>query len=132
MYPDDLKYTTEHEWVRSTDSGAVRIGITAFAQDALGDVVYVSLPTVGDTVTAGDTCGEVESTKSVSDLYAPVSGTVVAGSDVGAAVTWGSSCRSVAAPRPPPTHSAPITAARTTAALPRGLRRNGRRAGPRQ
>ena len=74
-YPAGLRYTAEHEWVR-TEGDVVRIGITSFAQEALGDVVYVSLPTVGDTVTAGDTCGEVESTKSVSDLYAPVSGEV--------------------------------------------------------
>ena len=77
-YPQDLRYTAEHEWVRSGEDGTVRIGITAFAQDALGDVVYVSLPTVGDTVSTGDACGEVESTKSVSDLYAPVSGEVSA------------------------------------------------------
>lgn len=80
MYPDDLKYTSEHEWVRSpgdTD-GAVRVGITHFAQDALGDIVYVSLPEVGETVEAGSTCGELESTKSVSDIYAPVSGEIVA------------------------------------------------------
>jgi glycine cleavage system H protein len=79
LYPDDLKYTAEHEWVRSPGEaeGSVRIGITHFAQDALGDIVYVSLPEVGDTVAAGDTCGELESTKSVSDIYAPVSGEVV-------------------------------------------------------
>ena len=77
-YPQDLRYTPEHEWVRAGSDGVVRIGITAFAQDALGDVVFVSLPAVGDTVTAGDSCGEVESTKSVSDVYAPVSGEVVA------------------------------------------------------
>jgi glycine cleavage system H protein len=77
-YPEDLRYTAEHEWVRRTDEGTVRIGITAFAQDALGDVVYVSLPTVGDTVDAGDACGEVESTKSVSDLYSPLAGEVTA------------------------------------------------------
>ncbi|MGL5852411.1 MAG: glycine cleavage system protein GcvH [Phycicoccus sp.] len=76
-YPDALRYTAEHEWVR-IDGDTARIGITSFAQQALGDVVYVSLPTVGDPVVAGDTCGEVESTKSVSDLYAPVSGTVTA------------------------------------------------------
>ena len=76
-YPAGLRYTAEHEWVRE-EGNVVRIGITAFAQEALGDVVYVSLPGVGDTVTAGDTCGEVESTKSVSDLYAPVSGEVTA------------------------------------------------------
>lgn len=80
MYPDDLNYTAEHEWVRSPGEteGSVRIGITHFAQDALGDIVYVSLPEVGDTVDAGGTCGELESTKSVSDIYAPVSGEVVA------------------------------------------------------
>jgi len=76
-YPSGLRYTAEHEWVR-VDGDTVRVGITSFAQEALGDVVYVSLPTVGDTVVAGDTCGEVESTKSVSDLYAPVSGEVSA------------------------------------------------------
>ena len=77
-YPDDLRYTTEHEWVRTSNGGVVRIGITAYAQDALGDVVYVSLPTVGDTVEVGDACGEIESTKSVSDLYAPLAGEVTA------------------------------------------------------
>jgi glycine cleavage system H protein len=80
VYPDDLMYTSEHEWVRRAGEaeGAVRIGITHYAQDALGDIVYVSLPTVGDTVAAGAACGELESTKSVSDIYAPVSGEVVA------------------------------------------------------
>lgn len=80
MYPENLKYTTEHEWVRSPGDaeGSVRVGITDFAQDALGDIVYVSLPQVGDAVTAGETCGELESTKSVSDIYAPVTGAVVA------------------------------------------------------
>jgi len=80
LYPDDLKYTTEHEWVRSPGEheGSVRIGITHFAQEALGDIVYVSLPEVGDTVEGGTTCGELESTKSVSDVYAPISGEVVA------------------------------------------------------
>ena len=77
-YPDTLHYTSDHEWVQETEGGRVRIGITSFAQDALGDVVYVSLPAVGDTVTSGETCGEVESTKSVSDIYAPVSGEVTA------------------------------------------------------
>ena len=83
MYPDDLKYTTEHEWVREPGEaeGSVRIGITHYAQDALGDIVYVSLPEVGDSVTAGSTCGELESTKSVSDVYAPISGEVVARND---------------------------------------------------
>ena len=80
-YPEDLRYTAEHEWVRAGDDGVVRIGITSFAQDALGDVVYVSLPAVGDTVTVGDACGEVESTKSVSDLYAPLAGEVTAVND---------------------------------------------------
>ena len=76
-YPADLRYTAEHEWVRPEGS-VVRIGITAFAQDALGDIVYVSLPEPGTEVTAGSTCGEVESTKSVSDVYAPLSGRVTA------------------------------------------------------
>ncbi|MFL6001693.1 MAG: glycine cleavage system protein GcvH [Nocardioides sp.] len=78
MYPEDLKYTTEHEWVRSPgeSEGSVRIGITHFAQDALGDIVYVSLPEVGESVSSGEACGELESTKSVSDVYAPVSGQV--------------------------------------------------------
>lgn len=75
-YPADLRYTSDHEWVRSVGDGVVRVGITAFAQNALGDVVYVSLPALGDSVAAGDSCGEVESTKSVSDIYAPVSGEV--------------------------------------------------------
>jgi glycine cleavage system H protein len=80
VYPEDLKYTQEHEWVRSPGEaeGSVRIGITHFAQDALGDIVYVSLPAVGDVVVAGAACGELESTKSVSDVYAPVDGEVVA------------------------------------------------------
>ncbi|WP_435198512.1 glycine cleavage system protein GcvH [Janibacter sp. GS2] len=77
-YPEDLRYTSDHEWVRTTESGAVRVGVTHYAQDALGDVVYVSLPSVGDTVEVGDSCGEVESTKSVSDLYAPLAGTITA------------------------------------------------------
>jgi glycine cleavage system H protein len=80
VYPEDLKYTSEHEWVRSpgeTES-SVRVGITHFAQDALGDIVFASLPEVGTEVEAGTPVGELESTKSVSDVYAPVSGTVVA------------------------------------------------------
>lgn len=83
MYPDDLLYTAEHEWLRTPGDheGSVRIGITHYAQDALGDIVYVSLPDVGDTVQAGSTCGELESTKSVSDVYAPVTGEVVARND---------------------------------------------------
>jgi glycine cleavage system H protein len=80
LYPEDLKYTAEHEWVRSPgeSEGSVRIGITNYAQDALGDIVYVSLPEVGETVSAGEACGELESTKSVSDVYAPVDGEVSA------------------------------------------------------
>ena len=74
--PDDLRYTTEHEWVRLEDDGTVRVGITDHAQDALGDVVYVSLPAAGESLTAGSACGEVESTKSVSEITAPVAGTV--------------------------------------------------------
>jgi glycine cleavage system H protein len=76
-YPDQLRYTSEHEWVQPVGD-RVRIGITAYAQDALGDIVFVSLPDEGATVSAGSAVGEVESTKSVSDLYAPVSGRVVA------------------------------------------------------
>ena len=78
MYPEDLKYTAEHEWVKADGEAPVRVGITDFAQDALGDIVYVQLPEVGSTVRAGDACGELESTKSVSDLFAPVNGTVTA------------------------------------------------------
>ena len=78
--PEDLRYSTDHEWVRVEGSTA-RIGITDYAQDALGDIVYVSLPAPGEALVAGQTCGEVESTKSVSDVYAPVSGTVVARND---------------------------------------------------
>ncbi|RNM11131.1 glycine cleavage system protein GcvH [Nocardioides pocheonensis] len=80
MYPDDLKYTAEHEWVRTPgeSAGSVRIGITDYAQDALGDIVYVQLPEVGESVTAGAAVGELESTKSVSDVYSPVTGQVVA------------------------------------------------------
>ncbi|HET6667135.1 MAG TPA: glycine cleavage system protein GcvH [Intrasporangium sp.] len=78
-YPSDLRYTSDHEWIREGDEdNVVRVGITSFAQDALGDVVYVSLPAVGDSVAAGDACGEVESTKSVSDIYAPLAGEVTA------------------------------------------------------
>jgi len=78
VYPDDLKYTPMHEWVRTPGDteGSVRVGITHFAQDALGDIVYVSLPEVGESVSSGEACGELESTKSVSDVYAPVSGQV--------------------------------------------------------
>jgi glycine cleavage system H protein len=84
MYPEDLRYTAEHEWVRvAGESGGsagstARVGITDYAQEALGDIVFVTLPEVGDEIVAGEPCGELESTKSVSDLYAPVSGTVTA------------------------------------------------------
>jgi glycine cleavage system H protein len=78
VYPEDLKYTAEHEWLKAGSDGPVRVGITDFAQDQLGDIVYVQLPEVGSTVRAGDACGELESTKSVSDLFAPVNGTVTA------------------------------------------------------
>ncbi len=74
--PEQLRYSTDHEWV-SRDGDIVRIGITDYAQDALGDVVFVQVPSIGDVVKAGDSFGEVESTKSVSDVYAPVAGTVV-------------------------------------------------------
>jgi glycine cleavage system H protein len=76
--PDDLHYTSEHEWVRRTGPGTVRVGITDFAQSSLGDVVFVQLPEIGAQVTAGESFGEVESTKSVSDLFAPVTAKVVA------------------------------------------------------
>jgi glycine cleavage system H protein len=78
--PDDLKYTAEHEWARISGS-TVRIGITDFAQESLGDVVYVSLPEVGTMITKGEPFGEVESTKSVSELFGPVDGTVTARND---------------------------------------------------
>ncbi len=80
LVPDDLRYSTDHEWARAGD-GRVRVGITDYAQDALGDVVFVALPQVGKALEAGDVLGEVESTKSVSELYAPVAGTVVAVND---------------------------------------------------
>jgi glycine cleavage system H protein len=77
--PADLKYTKEHEWVRDLASaGTVSVGITDFAQGALGDIVYVQMPKVGDTVVSGKVCGEVESTKSVSEIFAPVTGKVIA------------------------------------------------------
>ena len=76
--PAELRYTAEHEWVRRTGDETVRVGITDFAQSSLGDVVFVQLPAAGDQISAGDSFGEVESTKSVSDLYAPVTATVAA------------------------------------------------------
>ncbi len=78
LIPDDLKYTKEHEWVRESSSTVIRMGITDYAQGALGDIVYVQLPKVGDLVVADKVCGEVESTKSVSEIFSPVSGKVVA------------------------------------------------------
>jgi glycine cleavage system H protein len=75
--PDHLRYSAEHEWVAVSD-GVARVGITEYAAEQLGDIVYAELPSEGDTVTAGEPCGELESTKSVSDLFAPVSGEVVA------------------------------------------------------
>jgi glycine cleavage system H protein len=81
VIPEDLRYTDAHEWVRDLGDGVVRIGITDHAQSQLGDVVFVQLPAVGDAVTAGAAVGEVESTKSVSDIYSPVSGTVAAIND---------------------------------------------------
>jgi len=77
MFPEELRYTAEHEWVRGGGE-TVRVGITDFAAEALGDIVYVSLPEAGTSVTAGQPCGEVESTKSVSEIYAPLTGEVVA------------------------------------------------------
>jgi len=82
VFPDDLRYTAQHEWVRRTGDDTVRIGITAYAQDQLGDVVYVSLLPSGTDVDAGHPLGEVESTKSVSEIYAPVAGKVVERNDV--------------------------------------------------
>ncbi|WP_436530528.1 glycine cleavage system protein GcvH [Actinoplanes sp. HUAS TT8] len=81
MIPEDLRYTAEHEWVAGDGSGPVRVGITHFAQDALGDIVYVQLPEAGTELAAGESMGEVESTKSVSEIYAPIAGTVVAVND---------------------------------------------------
>jgi len=78
VIPEDLRYTAEHEWVSGDGSGPVRVGITHYAQDALGDIVFVQLPEEGTAVSAGDSLGEIESTKSVSEIYAPISGTVVA------------------------------------------------------
>ena len=81
MNPEDLGYTAEHEWVRDLDGARVRIGITDFAQESLGDIVFVQLPEVGESVEAGAPMGELESVKSVSDLFAPVSGKVTAKND---------------------------------------------------
>lgn len=81
MTPDDRRFTREHEWILSLENGNLRVGITDYAQDALCDVVFVALPEVGSAVSTGDSCGEVESTKSVSEIYAPVNGTIVARND---------------------------------------------------
>lgn len=80
MIPEDLYYSEEHEWIRIDDDIAT-IGITDFAQDALGDIVYVDLPTVGDSIEAGSVIGELESTKSVSEIFAPIAGEIVARND---------------------------------------------------
>jgi len=79
--PADLKYTKEHEWVRDLPSGNISMGITDFAQGALGDIVYVQLPKIGEQITSVKVCGEVESTKSVSEIFAPVSGKVISLND---------------------------------------------------
>lgn len=75
-FPEDLHYSSDHEWVRPGNGQVVRVGITDYAAEALGDIVYVSLPAVGEEVAAGDSCGELESTKSVSDIVAPVTGVI--------------------------------------------------------
>lgn len=77
-FPEDLKYTAEHEWVRSGNASTVRVGITDYAAEQLGDIVFVTPPSVGDEVSAGDVCGELESTKSVSDIFCPLTGVVSA------------------------------------------------------
>jgi glycine cleavage system H protein len=81
-FPEDLKYSADHEWVRSGNESTVRVGITEYAADQLGDIVFVSLPAVGEAVAPGDACGELESTKSVSDIFCPVAGTVSAVNDL--------------------------------------------------
>ncbi|NBN91539.1 MAG: glycine cleavage system protein GcvH [Actinobacteria bacterium] len=75
--PEQLKYTKEHEWVREVSTNRYRVGITDYAQVALGDIVYIQLPKIGEQISAGKVCGEVESTKSVSEIYAPLSGEIV-------------------------------------------------------
>jgi len=76
--PAELQYTKEHEWIRESENGTFQIGITDFAKGALGDIVYIQLPKVGQSVRAGEVCGEVESTKSVSEIYSPLTGTITA------------------------------------------------------
>lgn len=80
-YPEDLRYSVDHEWVRPGNESIVRVGVTEYATEQLGDIVYVQLPEVGDAVSAGDACGELESTKSTSDLLAPVTGVIAAVND---------------------------------------------------
>ena len=82
MTPDHLKYTNEHEWALVTETGTIRFGITDHAQESLGDIVFVTLPEPGSQVEAGENCGEIESTKSVAEIFAPISGVVVARNDV--------------------------------------------------
>ena len=79
--PEDLRYAENHEWARVEDDGSIRVGISDYAQDALGDIVFVDLPEVGSSVAAGDAFGEIESTKSVAEIYAPVAGTITAVND---------------------------------------------------
>lgn len=81
MIPNNLRYTTDHEWISTSDSGVLRVGITDYAQNSLGDIVFVQMPEPGTDVSAGDAVGEVESTKSVSDVLAPVDGTVLSRND---------------------------------------------------
>jgi glycine cleavage system H protein len=81
MIPDDVRYSSDHEWVRVTNDGTARIGITDYAQNSLGDIVFVQMPEPGTSVSQGDAIGEVESTKSVSDILSPVSGVVLARND---------------------------------------------------
>ncbi|HSN43222.1 MAG TPA: glycine cleavage system protein GcvH [Propionibacteriaceae bacterium] len=80
--PEDLRYSEDHEWVRSGNGSSVRVGITEYAANEMGDIVYVSLPTVGEEVAVGDACGELESTKSVSDVLAPVAGVVISVNEI--------------------------------------------------
>jgi len=81
VIPQDLHYSTDHEWIRSSGEDTVRIGITDYAQNSLGDIVFVQMPEPGTTISPSDSIGEVESTKSVSDIFAPVSGTVISRND---------------------------------------------------
>ncbi|MCL2784123.1 MAG: glycine cleavage system protein GcvH [Propionibacteriaceae bacterium] len=83
-YPDDLGYTAEHEWVKAGNDTRVRVGITSFAAEALGDIVFAALPQLGDEIEAGDAVGELESTKSVSEVYSPVTGVICAINEVAA------------------------------------------------